>query len=508
MEKGEREMLEFLAIAIIIAIIFYKAYKIIDSIDDKPKRQSQIEAITEQLEEQKKTFENTLISFFNNPHGDYETLYPMLKKSVEDMGYTIEYLNRLCKKEEKPEFIHEYSRIVNELRSLYKKVSNLHHVYMMDGANYGNIQLPYFESIRSMSRAEVEEYIQKYNNDLLTHNFSKLFTVDIEKTLRCIWFFATDKPYSSQSFKRAVSLFECITKTKHIDVTIAEIYAINTVGGEEFTQKKVKDVLKNSRELGLPTADDFTLIASSLMWMNAYKTEKTVLNHMFDLGIPMSEKLQERLHSLAHGSLESPKGYNVNSDNTTLYFDISSLTWKDAEYKSFFENMSFEEKPLTYSLAIRDEDKELFISNSTNVPGIDTLLAKIKTVLTEEYGSTVTAEKKKCIALSSIGEETVEGILVESCECKHMGIIAHVVRIGKKINIKFYTLFIPRDPQATSQKQQALSLYKKLSPSVTLWERSMKDTVLMAIQQILNTDLQTSYTNEENSSKNYGEPIF
>ena len=55
------------------------------------------------------------------------------------------------------------------------------------------------------------------------------------------------------------------------------------------------------------------------------------------------------------------------------------------------------------------------------------------------------------------------------------------------------------------QKQQALSLYKKLSPSVAMWESSLKDTILFAIQQLLNS---TSEYPSGNISLNDNAPVF
>ena len=80
----------------------------------------------------------------------------------------------------------------------------------------------------------------------------------------------------------------------------------------------------------------------------------------------------------------------------------------------------------------------------------------------------------------------MEGILVSSNECKQMGIVIYIARIGRKLTIKFYTLFMPTAMDLATQKQEALSLYNKLSPSVTMWESSLKDTMLMALEQMLN----------------------
>ena len=86
-----------------------------------------------------------------------------------------------------------------------------------------------------------------------------------------------------------------------------------------------------------------------------------------------------------------------------------------------------------------------------------------------------------------------------------MGILVHIAKIGKKLNIKFYTLFMPDVNQLMEQKQQALSLYKKLSPSISMWESSLKDTILMVVQQLLNT---TDSQKDINSLKDIDSPIF
>lgn len=57
-------------------------------------------------------------------------------------------------------------------------------------------------------------------------------------------------------------------------------------------------------------------------------------------------------------------------------------------------------------------------------------------------------------------------------------------------------------------EQQVLSLYKKLSPSVAVWESSMKDTVLMAIQQLLNAEPQIEFITGGNTTETDDGPIF
>ena len=169
-----------------------------------------------------------------------------------------------------------------------------------------------------------------------------------------------------------------------------------------------------------------------------------------------------------------------------LYFDVSSVSWKDEQYKGFFENLAFEEKTITYSIAVRDEDKEIMVAQRIKLPNEQILLDKIKKAFGEEYGEEVTSSLVSCSALSGSAQETLSGILVQSNECLHLGILVHMASIGKKINIKFYTLFMPINNKLEEQKQQLFSLYKKMSPGVTMWENSLKTTILIALEQLLN----------------------
>lgn len=252
------------------------------------------------------------------------------------------------------------------------------------------------------------------------------------------------------------------------------------IGGENAVSDLLEDTEHEKKE-------NLFVIASSLMWMQLYKSEYKVLSNMLEEGIDMSSKMQERLHSLSNGGGKVSEGLNIDTRNDKVYFDVSVLAWGNDEYNGLFENLAFQDTKLNYSLAIRDENNELFVVQGINIPNIDKIIEKINSVIQVEYGTGVVAEKKDCIAVSDGEEEKLQGILVYSNECNQMGILVNVVKIGKKVVIKFYTLFMPVASDLTTQKQQALSIYKKLSPSVTMWESSLKDTMLMAIEQLLNS---------------------
>ena len=488
---------------VFIGVICYAGFKIWEAVDKKnQEHQRQVEAAKNKFNVIKNEFDGTLSNFFNSSHSSYENTYSSLKNSIFIMEATNRTLMNLSKNDDYSGTISSCSKLADEFLAFGQRVNRLPYTCMMDSANYGRIQKAYWDFIRSMNKSMVDTIIANCERSISTHSYSQIFAIDIEVVLRCVWFYATDKPYSAESFRNAVNVFNCLVEKSYVDVTIAEMYAMKQMGGEDVLRDRIRNMLNPTY-----TAEKLTLIASALMWINAYQAENMILQHMLRTGMQMSAKTQERLHSLTNGGGKAPSGFNVASNDNAMYFDVSALAWKDDEYTGLFENLAFQEKTLSYSLAVRDEDKDLFITNSISVPGIAMILTKLSSVFMEEYGAVVTAELKKCIVLSGSGEENMEGILVESSECKQMGILVHVARIGKKLNIKFYTLFMPSGTRLADQKQQVLSLYKKLSPSVAMWESSLKDTVLMAIQQLLNAEPQTAF-NGGNTADNGDEPIF
>ncbi len=521
---------DLLCIIIIIGIIWL----VVQSV--KEEYEGNILSENVEFNAKKGDFGYKLAEFFSNPYTSYQPISSEFPQLVNDMRKINE---RLLKKKEKDSTdiqrraaaIDRCAKLAMDFSALEKQAKQLPFTRMMDDVNYGKIQKEYWDSVRSLSKSSVDNIIEacrknmkmgdysgrKYMSsdkkhyigwgELESKDYSPIFENDIEMILRCVWFYATQKPYSAQSFQDAVTVFNCLVEKPHIDVTIAELYAMKQVGGEEVLREHVRELLKNCDVAQL------TLIASALMWMNAYQTENMVLQHMLSSGMQMTSKMQERLHSLVNGGGNAPSGFDVSSRDNSMYFDVSALTWKDEEYTGLFENLAFQEKTLSYSLALRDEDKELFITQGLNVPNSNTILKKLNAVFANEYGNIVKSNLKNCVALSGNGEEQMEGILVESNECKQMGILVHVARIGKKVNIKFYTLFMPSNNRLADQKQQVLSLYKKLSPSVNMWESSLKDTILMAIQQLLNSDTQSNPSAQntfksENTRTNDDAPIF
>ena len=514
---------EFICILFALFLFFYLFKKTINAIDrhkeevarENRRRQEEIdrrnqahqrevEKVTGTYNSQQNQFYRDLSNFFGKMYFErrdsYWDIYQSLKNTISEMSKTNMMLKSLTKYRGYDGPINICTKLAEEFFTFGDRVNKLPDTRMIDPDNYGSIRKDYWDSVRSMHKAAADAYIKACQDSLSSRNYSEIFAIDIEEVLRCIWFYATEKPYSAESYQKAADVFNHLVEESNVDVKIAELYAMKQMGGEGVVRDTVRSMTSYS-------AEKMTLIASALMWIKEYQAENMVLQNMLSSGKQMTAKTQERLHSLTNGGGKAPDGYNVVSDENAMYIDVSSLAWKDDEYNGLFENFAFQEKTLSYSLAVRDENKDLFITNGISVPDTNKILAKLKTDFADEYGDSVTAERKKCVAMSGSGEENLDGILIETSECRQMGIFVHVVRIGKKLNIKFYTLFLPVQAELAEQKQQAVSLYKKLSPSVTMWESSLKDTVLMAIQQLLNSNSQTVVSSGNTDESGSG-PVF
>ena len=511
---------------IILGVVGVMAY--IKRDEKKTTNTIKVSSAHRKYNENKKGFYEVLSIFFNNTYCSYQAAYSILRSNISLMEESDGELKSLSENGDDGT-ISACSKTAEEFAAFGKRVNSLPFTRMMDADHYGKIQKAYMDAVRCMNKDTADSIINTCKRSLSSLDYSQLFSIDPEEVLRCIWFYATDKPYSAKDFQEAVKVFDSFAENPHIDVTIAELYTMKQMGGEDALLDRIGKIVRSMNTVEKPepdygivttlstirhapkstyTAEELTLIASALMWMNAYQAENMILQNMLTTGKQMSAKTQERLHSLSIGGGKASDGFTAVSNGNALYFDVSALTWKDEEYNGLFENLAFREKALSYSLAIRDEDKELFITNGISVPGTDKILTKLNSVIAEEYGTDVTVELKNCIAMSGSGKENMEGFLVESGECRQMGILAHVSHIGRKLNIKFYTLFMPRGTDLTEQKQQVLSLYKKLSPTVTNWESSMKDTVLMAIQQLLNEIHQPDIPGGGKSTNKDDGPVF
>lgn len=382
--------------------------------------------------------------------------------------------------------VSEIKNMIKSFEKFQNKVRRIPYCKMIEENNYGMVNNGYWDMISSMERSKAKNYILNFERTLNNRDFNEIMKLDVEELIKCIWRLAVDSNFLASDFQKGEKAFRRIYRLNHPDVVLAGFYAKQKVGGDAVLRDPIREFLKVEED-----SKKLALVASGLMWMKAYQSETTVLQSMLTNGKDMTTKMQQRLHSLTNGGGKAPGGFLAKSTNDLIYFDVSALAWRDDEYNGVFENLAFEGKILTYSLAVRDENKEILLPLGLNVPGVASVLNKFQSAFAKEYGSGVRAKAVKCVAMSGSGEEKMRGILAVTDQCRQMGILMHIAKIGKKMNIKFYTLFMPESRNLSEQKQQSLSMYKKLSPTVTMWESSLKDTMLRAVEQLINTGTMT-----------------
>ena len=391
---------------------------------------------------------------------------------------------------------------------------------LMNKEQYGTINRAYWASIHNMSEASVEAGIGRINNAIENLPESSFSEIDLEELLKYVWFYASEKEYSSSNFSKVEKMFYGIYKKEyggnyfsyshiknyHIDVELANIYAM-----KQHERSDGRDFLMGSHisriSTDFHTSRDLTVVASFLMWIGEYRGENDILKYMVKEEMIISDEAKERLRLFSVSAGNVPRSFDVSTNDEVFFFDITALTWTERDYSALFDNFALHNKVITYSLAIRRDETSLLFPQDITALSTENILRKLSIQFMEEYGGTASAKQINCVALSGTGEEKLSGILTASRECPQMGILVHLARIGKNLNIKFYTLFIPNNGTAAFQKQQCLSLYNKLSPSLTDWENSLKDATLTSIQQLLNAV--PHITTDKNPAQNTDNfPVF
>lgn len=484
--------MEFLSklIQILILILLligggYLAYQIYS------KRRARAKVLSRQLLEAAENFDCTLNEFYRTGDGTYPETADALSKYFGMVWNLNAEVTRLFAREHQNDTVHRQERTLGRFKAQMQLVQQIRDSEMMDGQNYGRACEEYLSQIQALSRTEALKIMDGCKRALLdTAKTDQCLELDPRLLLKCVWFFAMEKPYSAADLQLASMLFTKLYHGNHVDVLMAEVYAKQQIGGEEIVMdmfRGQKAIEHNKTTYGSRIA----LLASSLMWMQAYKAESAVLQGMLTSGMEMDITLQNRLHALSNGGGKAPDRHNVSSNQDMLYFDVSALSWRDDDFHGLFENLAFQDNLLSYSLAVRDEDKELMIYQGIALPEEQQIAEKINACFREEYGASASASFVACAALSGNSREEMTGILAAAAECPQLGILMHTARIGKKLTIKFYTLFMPDGSSVSAQRERALSLSKKLGHTASMWESSMKDTMLLALQQLLN---QTSYS--------------
>ena len=480
------QLLKIVVIIILAVVVLYYGFQFMENLSfkrsqkkqDRLKRQSDINNNRRNLESVRDNFFDKLKFVCGDSRSTSYTFREYLKEDLQKMKAIDAELQKLGALDDRSGIIDPCEKEWKRLKDVERHNESVSKHGMMDPEHYGQIDQKFLAAAQAMTRQEAAVILDGCERAMEKSSLDALASIDAEKLLLTPWVFAMEKPYKADDFNRAAELCGWLFMHTPMDIYMARWYAQRQMGGSDAVQT---GDIKECTDERLP---------SCLMWLQAYKQEQKLLQEMLSGNMPMSPKAQERLHALNNGGGNAPDTHQAVSTGDQLFFDVSALTWKEAEYNSLFENLAFQDKKLTYGLAVRDEDKDLMLPAGVSLPGKEALLAKFNADFNEEYGDQASARGVELVILSGNGEEHMEGILAASTECRQLGIAAHMARIGKKVNIKFYTLFLPEGLELAAQKQQALSLSRKLNPTVSMWESGLKTSMLTSIQQLLNSSVQ------------------
>ena len=262
------------------------------------------------------------------------------------------------------------------------------------------------------------------------------------------------------------------------------------------TANRVAGVLNSTDFIATTTLDNtasgsdsvtlFATIASGLRWMNAAESEHKVLQFMLDSQMSMQSSLQRRLFQLSNGIENIPKKLDIESTEDRFVVDITTPMWKEKDYKSFFNGLKYEGNKLDHSLAVREETLELVLPKNMQVPSEKQIEEKLRVLFEDNINQTVFLRFISCLALS--GAETVNfpAMLVTVTESVQMGVLVSTETIGKNLNIKIYTLYIPTSDDINLQMADVASLFQKQNPIAVKWETNLKKNIKLAYQQLLN----------------------
>lgn len=434
-----------------------------------------------------------VLNFFCNPSITYEELNEQLGR---------QYV-RLCRAQTELQklglsfaaFEYEIARFT-ELRQQLDAHLNVQHLalFQEDDDLYGTPYQKTLMRIKSLTTRDVMTYLQGAEqllqcNDAeeFAEKLYKVFDINAFELIMCIWYLAMAQPFSASTFKYALDIYNLIFRESidnNPDILAAYLYTRNQVAGEQAVQSVLDKYLNN----GQWDAISLQVLASSAMWMQCYDAEEKILQYKLSNNLEMLPIEQKRLHYLAAGITESPSIPKLKSKGFMLY--LPPLKWRDDEYRSFFERLHQANEQLPYALAIHDENRNLAVPRTTTMPDETSMLRRLEQVSDEDYGDIVSVKVEDCVAISDVGQEEYRGYIIKSKECPDIAILARMVKVGRQLSVKLYTLYLPKLIPANEMLQQIQMAKNQLLPTVDAWEKGMKETTLFAIQQILNSSPQ------------------
>ena len=352
---------------------------------------------------------------------------------------------------------------------------------------------------------ELEALLSVRNANELMERLDRLLAVDPYRLLMCIWSCAIAQPYSAQLFSRAVAVFGQLfheTPQDNPDIAAACLYVQKRYAGETAVLEEVRKILSQ----GNWGAAGLRVLASAAQWLQCFGAEKSILQQKLSMNLEMEPVEQARLKALAQGRSNAPALREVQQDEFS--FDIGALSWSDDVYKSFFDQLQQRGEALSYALAVRESENNLRIPKGVKLPPQEELFQVMVNLFDDEYEEDARITSIACTAISDAGNEAYTAYMAASLACPDMAVLMRLVKIGKNLSIKCYTLYLPQALPPLEEYGRVLSLKNKLSLAVSGWEASLIDTLLSALQKVLNASPMPDAVPSPMPKQSEGEIIF
>ena len=178
-------------LVILIIIVMIIAY----ICDLKKKKEEEINRYKESIDSKRRNFCNTLNVFWQTSYYGYNETYETLKRIIADMKRENEILVRKSKEDSETEMISQLAQFAEKFNAFGNALKTLPDTRIMDINNYGHIQKEYWITFQNQGKENVDSYIQSCEDVIKNVENDKILKIDIEQVLKCICFYATEKPY-------------------------------------------------------------------------------------------------------------------------------------------------------------------------------------------------------------------------------------------------------------------------------------------------------------------------
>lgn len=439
-------------------------------------------------------FYNDLINIYDKYKDNHlSAIYVCLKNGGEaNIRILINHLNHFMNMNRDTN--NQLLSSVNSLMDFYNQSSCI-----ADEKTYGKVNKKFLKSVNELTLNEetIDNLKFIFNKISSEKQLSFLNRNFVENLLYNLYAVVFKTPFDAQLYSTIYDMYDKYTYVIYndgynnyavpsFDSMFTKIYAYYHMGKGVLKQISSQIDLWIKANL-LHNKKNILLMASCMMWIGNYETELRLLRVAASNNIRMESNIQERLRFLESGGTSGPKLYE-GVDRQKLNYDYSSISWDEKKFKLFFENLMFQDRPLTYCLAI-SEFRKTFKAKKSKPIKIEDIFNALSLMAKNEYMSEISCKIIDTNVLSensSFHENTVL-IKIEKDELnvQHAGIVVIYSCIGLNVNVQIISLFIPQQKLSIKENMElAIGMQTDSYPKLKNYLDSIKDSVAREIDKI------------------------